>query len=77
MLAGLPYVNGTIRIDLKRKLNFEEVCRLKNIKKAKAILKALDESKVPITWHGIDEDEIINVIALALGKMEKKEATNE
>lgn len=38
----------------------------KNRVKAKQILKAIDKSEVPVSWHAIEEDRLIDVIAKEL-----------
>lgn len=46
---------------------------MENEKKAKRILSALENCKVPVSWYCIDEDEIIKAIAKELRKIEKEE----
>lgn len=45
---------------------------MKNEREAKQILAAIDNSKAPISWHCIDEPEIIRAIAAELNKIEKE-----
>lgn len=47
--------------------------KIANIEKAERILKALDASKCPISWHCIDEPELIEVIRRELCRIEKEE----
>lgn len=44
-----------------------------NRKKAKRILDAIDRSKVPVSWHCIDEEGLIAAIALELNKIDREE----
>lgn len=42
--------------------------------RAERILKALDNSKAPISWHCIDEPELVRAISRELRKIDKEEA---
>lgn len=42
--------------------------------KAERILEALDNSKAPISWHCIDETELVRAISQELRKIDKEEA---
>lgn len=48
--------------------------KLTDAEKAARILAALDNSKVPISWHCIDEPELIKAISQELRKIDKEEA---
>lgn len=47
--------------------------KLTEAEKAERILEALENSKVPISWHCIDAPELIRTIARELRKMEREE----
>lgn len=46
---------------------------MENKEKAERILAALDNSKVPISWHCIYEQELVEVIAQELSQIDKDE----
>lgn len=46
---------------------------MKNEEKARRVLEALDSGKVPITWHCIDEDALVKIIACELNEIEREE----
>ena len=48
--------------------------KLENRTKAARILAALDQSTAPISWHCMDEDELIDTIVRELIRIEKEEA---
>ncbi len=50
---------------------------MENRQKAKRILVALDNCRAPITWHCIDEEEIINTIAGELNRIDREEGAAE
>ncbi len=50
---------------------------MKNKQKAERILAALDSCRAPITWHCIDEEEIIGAIARELDQIEREEEATE
>lgn len=46
---------------------------MENQEKAKRILEAIDNSKVPISWHCIDEPELIQAITWELNRIDREE----
>ena len=46
---------------------------MENRKKAERILAALDNSKSPISWHCIDEEDLILAIVRELNRIDKEE----
>mgnify|MGYP001038016109 FL=1 len=46
---------------------------MENRKKAVRILAALDSSKAPISWHCIDEEDLILAIVRELNRIDKEE----
>lgn len=46
---------------------------MENRKKAERILAALDSSKAPISWHCIDEEDLILSIVRELNRIDKEE----
>lgn len=46
---------------------------MENQEKAKRILEAIDNSKVPISWHCIDEPELIQAITRELNRIDREE----
>lgn len=57
--------------------NWELEVRSEEQRKSERILSALDNSKVPISWHCIDESELIKGIAMELNRIEKEEEVND
>ncbi len=47
---------------------------MENKKKAERILAALDNSKAPISWYCIDEEELIRTITQELNRIDREEA---
>lgn len=46
---------------------------MENRKKAERILAALDNSKASISWHRIDEEDLILAIVRELNRIDKEE----
>jgi len=46
---------------------------MENREKAERILAALDNSKVPVSWYCMDEEEIICVITKELNKIDHEQ----
>lgn len=46
---------------------------MSNMEKAKRILTALDNGKVPISWHCIDEPDLLEIINAELNRIEREE----
>lgn len=47
------------------------------LKKAERILRALENSPVPVEWSEMDREDLAAVIAKELKKMEKEDAAKE
>ncbi len=47
------------------------------LKKAERILRALENSTVPVEWSEMDREDLAAVIAKELRKMEKEDAAKE
>lgn len=66
------------RVDKASQRNdWKETGSMENRQKAKRILAALDSCRAPITWHCIDEEEIIGAIARELDRIEREERSAE
>ena len=50
---------------------------MENREKAERILEALDNSKVPISWHCLDEEELISAITRELNKIDREQEGRE
>ncbi len=48
---------------------------MENKQKAERILAALDNCRAPVTWHCIDEEEIVGAIARELERIDREEGT--
>ena len=47
------------------------------LKKAERILRAIENSAVPVEWSEMDREDLAAVIAKELRKMDKEDATKE
>lgn len=47
------------------------------LKKAERILRAMENSPVPVEWSEMDREDLAEVIARELRKMDKEDATKE
>lgn len=47
------------------------------LKKAERILRAIENSAVPVEWSEMDREDLAAVIAKELKKMEKEDVTKE
>lgn len=50
---------------------------MENREKAERILNALENARVPISWHCIYEPELIKAIALELNRIDKEERVED
>ena len=50
---------------------------MENREKAVRILETLDNSKVPISWHCMDKEELIRTITQELNKIDREQEVQE